>query len=68
MGFCPSSHLIWKFTSSLWTGLHKMLEVQVINTPAYHPQSNRMVESCHGQPKAALQARLASTEWQYHLS
>jgi hypothetical protein len=44
-----------------------MLGVQLINTTAYHPQSNSMVERCHGQLKAAMWARLDSTEWPNHL-
>jgi hypothetical protein len=56
-----------QFTSGMWTGLHKLLGVQLINTTAYHPQSNGMVERCHGQLKAALQAWLASREWPEHL-
>ncbi len=56
-----------QFTSALWTGLHMLLGVQLINTTAYLPQSNGMVERCHGQLKAALRARLASTEWPEHL-
>jgi hypothetical protein len=56
-----------KFNSALWTGLHKLLGVQLINTTAYHPHSNGMVERCHGQLKAALRAWLASTEWPEHL-
>jgi hypothetical protein len=53
-----------QFTSALWTGLHKLLGVQLINTTAYH---GGMVERCHGQLKAALWAWLASTEWPEHL-
>jgi hypothetical protein len=49
-----------QFTSTLWTGLHKMLGVQIIN--------NGMVERCYGQLKAALWARLESIEWPDHLS
>ena len=56
-----------QFTSSLWTGLHKMLGVQLINTTAYHPQSNGMVERSHGQLKAALRSRLAGVQWPDHL-
>ncbi len=47
-----------QFTSAMWTGLHKMLGVQLINNTAYHPQSNGMLERCHGQMKAALRADL----------
>jgi hypothetical protein len=56
-----------QFTSALWAGLHKLLGVQLINTTAYHSQSNGMVERCLGQLKAALRALLASREWPEHL-
>ncbi len=56
-----------QFTSALWTALHRLLGVQLINTTEYHPQNNGIVERCHGQLKAALRARLASTEWPEHL-
>jgi transposase InsO family protein len=56
-----------QFTSALWTGLHKMLGVQTINTTANHPQSNAMVERCHGQLKATLWVWLPNTEWPDHL-
>jgi hypothetical protein len=38
-----------------------------VQTTAYHPQSNGMVERTHGQLKAALRARLAGSRWQEHL-
>ncbi len=38
-----------------------------MQTTAYHPQSNRMVERTHGQLKAALRARLAGSRWPEHL-
>ncbi len=57
-----------QFTTALWTEIRKMLGLQVINTTAYHPQSNGMVERCHGQLKTDLLAPLASTEWPEHLS
>jgi hypothetical protein len=44
-----------------------MLGVQRINTTAYHLQSNGMGERCNGQLKAALWARLTSTECPDHL-
>jgi hypothetical protein len=48
-----------QLTSALWTGLHKRLEVQLVNTTDSHPQRTGMVERCHGQLKAALRERLA---------
>jgi hypothetical protein len=38
-----------------------------VQTNAYHPQSNGMVERMHGQLKAALRAWLAGSSWPEHL-
>ena len=46
-----------QFTSSLWAGLTKLLGVKHMQTTAYHPQSNGMVERAHGQLKAALKGQ-----------
>ncbi len=56
-----------QFTSSLWAGLTKLLGVKHVQTTAYHPQSNGMVERMHRQLKAALRARLAGSRWPEHL-
>jgi hypothetical protein len=56
-----------QFTSSLWAGLTKLLGVKHVQTTAFIPQSNGMVERTHGQLKAALRARLASSRWPEHL-
>jgi transposase InsO family protein len=47
-----------QFNSSLWAGLTKLLGIKHVQTTAYRPQSNGMVERTHGQLKAALRARL----------
>jgi hypothetical protein len=38
-----------------------------VQTTAYHPQSNGMMERTHGQLKTALRARLAGLRWPEHL-
>jgi hypothetical protein len=56
-----------QFTSSLWAGLTKLLGIKHVQTTAYHPQSNSMVERTHEQLKAALRARLVGLRWPEHL-
>jgi transposase InsO family protein len=56
-----------QFTSFLWVGLKKLLGIKHVQTTAYHPQTNGMVERTHRQLKAALRARLAGLRWPEHL-
>jgi hypothetical protein len=56
-----------QFTFSLWEGLTKLLGIKRVQTTAYHPQSNGMVERTHGQLKAALRVRLAGSRWPENL-
>ena len=44
-----------QFTSSIWSQL------------CFHPQSNGLVECFHRQLKVSLRARLAGSDWFYHL-
>ncbi len=51
----------------MWAHLSQQLGVQHINSTAYHPQSNGLVERAHRQLKDALRARLAAEDWPAHL-
>ena len=56
-----------QFMSELWRNLCSQLGIEQLNTTAYHPQSNGMVERAHLQLKNALKARLAGVAWPEHL-
>jgi hypothetical protein len=56
-----------QFTSALWDSLCNTLGIKHVQTTAYHPQSNGLVERFHRQLKDALRARLASPTWTPHL-
>ncbi len=56
-----------QFTSSLWTAACTSLGIKHVLTTAYHPQSNRMVESVHRQLKDALRACGVGPAWHSHL-
>ena len=56
-----------QFTSSLWQALCTLLSITHIQTTAYHPQSNGLVERFHRRLKDSLRARLAGSEWISHL-
>ena len=56
-----------QFTSSLWAALCSILSISHVQTTAYHPQSNGLVERFHRRLKEALQARAAGPDWLTHL-
>ena len=56
-----------QFTSSLWRRLHELLGIKCMNTTAYHPATNGVVEQLHRQVKAALMAREEKANWMEHL-
>jgi transposase InsO family protein len=56
-----------QFTSSLWSALCELLSITHIQTTAYHPQSNGLVERFHRRLKDSLRARLAGSDWIDHL-
>ncbi len=56
-----------QFTSAVWAVLYDKLNILHLQTTAYHPQRNGMVERFHHQLKDALQARECGAEWAAHL-
>lgn len=52
-----------QFTSAVWRSLCQLLHIQHIETTAYHPQSNGMVERQHRRLKDSLRARCTSAAW-----
>jgi len=56
-----------QFTSQLWTALCKLLSITHVQTTAYHPQANGLVERLHRRVKDALRARSAAADWHSHL-
>ena len=56
-----------QFTSHVWTSWCEERGINLINTTAFHPQSNGMVERLHRQLKDALRARGAADDWMDHL-
>jgi Integrase core domain len=56
-----------QFTSALWDSLCNILGIRHVQTTAYHPQSNGLVERFHRRLKDALRARLAGPAWTAHL-
>jgi len=56
-----------QFTSQLWAALCKLLSISHVQTTAYHPQANGLVERLHRRLKDALRARSAAADWYQHL-
>ena len=56
-----------QFTSDVWKILCTRLNIKHVQTTAYHPQSNGMIERFHRQLKDALRSRLAGVDWVAHL-
>ena len=52
-----------QFTSGLWTGVSRLLGMQLHHTTAFHPRANGLCERLHRQLKAALKARLVGPDW-----
>jgi hypothetical protein len=52
-----------QFTSALWSNLCELLCITHMQTTAYHPQSNGLVERFHRRLKDGLRARCASHDW-----
>ena len=56
-----------QFTSSVWAALCKLLNISHVQTTAYHPCANGLVERLHRRMKDALRARAAGPSWYSHL-
>jgi hypothetical protein len=56
-----------QFTSQLWAALCSLLSINHVQTTAYHPQANGLVERLHRRLKDALRARAATADWFHHL-
>jgi hypothetical protein len=57
-----------QFASSLWSALCSLLNINHLQTTAYHPQANGAVERFHRRLKDALRTRAAGADWYAHLS
>ena len=55
------------FTSSVWSEVCFVLGISRIQITSFHPQSKCMIERFHRSLKSSLRARLASSDWVYHL-
>ena len=56
-----------QFTGSTWQYMCRALGSKHMQTTAYHPQSNGLVERFHRQLKAVLCARCSGADWLEHL-
>ncbi len=56
-----------QFASHTWKTFCVKLGIDHVQTTAYHPQANGIVERSHRQLKDALRARLAGASWPDHL-
>ena len=56
-----------QFTSALWAAVCRLLNISHLQTTAYHPQANGLVERFHRRLKDALRARAAGVNWHSHL-
>ena len=56
-----------QFTSSMWQCMCRALGSKHVQTTAYHPQGNGMVERFHRQLKAVLRARCSGADRLEHL-
>ena len=52
-----------QFSSQLWKSLTQLLGCKHIQTTAYHPSANGMVERFHRQLKSSLKAKETSHNW-----
>jgi len=52
-----------QFTSSVWKLVCELLGIHHIQTTAFHPQSNGLLERFHRRLKTALRARSTSSSW-----
>lgn len=52
-----------QFTSALWAELCRLLGVDHVQTTAFHPQSNGLLERFHRRLKDALRARATRPSW-----
>ena len=52
-----------QFQSRLWASLLQLLGCKHLQTTAYHPIANGIIERFHRQLKAALKAHMSSSHW-----